>query len=74
MDVIDAAGLLTAEIVRGHADHHQAALSKAGPELLQAGILRRVAAQRGGVDDEDRFAGVVGEPDVAAMSPVKENA
>ena len=39
----------------------------ARPQLLQAGILRGVSAKRGGVDDEDRLAGVVGELDVAAI-------
>src|SRR5262245_44284248 len=66
-DLGRAAGLLAAEIVRGYADDHQAALVVAPPELLQTGILGRVAAERGSIDDEDRLAGVVGELDVGAV-------
>src|SRR5713226_6946531 len=40
-----AARLLTAEIVGGNADHHQAAVVKLAPQFLQSAILRRVTAQ-----------------------------
>ena len=65
-DLGRAAGLLSAEIVGGNADDHQAAVVKLGPQLLQSGILRREAAQRRRVDDQQRPAGIVGEPDIAA--------
>jgi hypothetical protein len=39
-----AARFLSAEIVRGNADNHQAAIVKLGPQLLQSAILRRVTA------------------------------
>src|SRR5882672_5358499 len=68
-DVVRAAWLLAAEIVRRHGDDHQAALMVTGPKLLQAGILGRVAAERGGVDDEDRLARGVGELDVGRIEP-----
>ena len=74
LDLGRAARLLSAEIVRRDADDHQAALVVALPQLLQAGILRGVAALRGGVDHEDRLAGIVRELDVAALSAAKENA
>ena len=62
-----AAGLLTAEVVRGNADDHQPAVVVARPELLQPGELRGVTALRGGVYDEDRLAGIVGEADRLAV-------
>ena len=43
----------------------------ARPELLQAGILGGIAAKRSSIDHQDRFAGVVGEPDVGALEPGK---
>src|SRR5882672_6381635 len=65
-DVDWCAGLLAAEIVRGHADDFQPLAVVARVELLQAGELRRVAALRGGIDDEHRLASVVDKPNVAA--------
>src|SRR6266851_2474984 len=44
-DVVRAAGLLAAEIVGGYADDHQSPIVVAHPELLEAGILRGVAAE-----------------------------
>ena len=44
----------------------RAATAKLAPQFLQAGILRGEAAERGGVDHQQRTAGIVGEPDVAA--------
>src|SRR5262245_1225673 len=46
-DVGRAARLLSAEVVRRHADDHQPASVVALPQLLQAGILRGEAAERG---------------------------
>ena len=66
-DLGGAARLLAAEIVRRHADDHQPALVIARPQFLQAGILRRVAAKRRGIDHHDRFAGVIGKTDRAAL-------
>ena len=43
-DLSGAARLLSAEIVRGYANNHQASIMKLGPQLLQSGILRGVAA------------------------------
>jgi len=65
-DLLGPARLLSAEIVGGHADDDEPAVAKLAPQLLQAGILRGVAALRGGVDHEQRPAGEFGEADVAA--------
>src|SRR5262245_2903232 len=62
-----AARLLAAEVVRRYAHDHQPASVIAGPKLLQPGILRGVAAKRGGIDDQDRLAGVVRQPNVTAF-------
>src|SRR5262249_50900602 len=43
----------------------------ARPQGLQAGILRRVAAQRRGVDDQDRLAGMLGEADLLAVESLE---
>src|SRR5262245_61196176 len=71
VDLGRAAGLLAAEVVRRHADDQQTLVAVALPQLLKAGILRRVAALRGGVDDKDRLAGVLGEAKVAAVKAGK---
>src|SRR5260370_32142533 len=65
-DVDRCTGLLAAEIVRGHADDLEPLAMVARVELLQAGELRRVAALRGGIDDEHRLAGVVRKANNAA--------
>src|SRR5690606_30125835 len=43
------------------------AIFVAAVELLQLGVLRREAALRGGVDDEDRLAAEIGEALLAAL-------
>src|SRR5215468_2157347 len=68
-DLIGAARLLPAEIVRRHADDQEAAVAKARPQFLQSGILRREPTARGGVDDQDRLAGVLDQADLAAVEP-----
>ena len=65
-DLASAARFLPAEIVGGNADDRQAATVKFGPQFLQAGILRRESAKRGGIDDQQRVAGKLGQPDIAA--------
>src|SRR5262245_32035246 len=70
-DLVGAARLLAAKVIRRHADDHQPARAKARPQLLQAGILRREATARGRVDDEDRLAGVLDQPDLTAIEPGK---
>ena len=65
-DLAGAAGLLAAEIIGGYADHGEPALAKLAPELLQAGILRSVAAERSSVDDQQRLARERGKADVVA--------
>src|SRR2546421_3119859 len=67
LDLPNAARLLSAKIIRRHAEDHQPPLVVTLPQLLQAGILRRVAALRGGVDDQDGLPRVVRKPDVAAL-------
>src|SRR5262245_3739752 len=66
-DLVGAARLLPAEIVRRHADDQEAAVAKARPQFLQSGILRREPTARGGVDDQDRLAGVLDQADLAAV-------
>ena len=44
---------LRAEVIRRHAQHDQSLRPVAFPQLLQAGLLRRVAALGGGVDNQD---------------------
>src|SRR6185312_2803599 len=50
------ARLLVAELVAGKAQHHQAAVAVVPPQLFQAGVLRRKAAFRGHVDDQQGLA------------------
>src|SRR4029077_20226830 len=57
LNVLDAAGLLAAEIIGRDADDHQAARAEFAPELLQSGVLRGEAAERRRVDNEDWMTG-----------------
>src|SRR5207302_2614579 len=65
-DLARAARLLAAEIVRRHADDGKPALANLAPELLQPYILRSVAAQRGGIDHQQRSASEGRQADVVA--------
>ena len=56
-DFRGTARFLGAEIVRRDPENHQAALTVAPPQFLQGCVLVGVAAERSGVDDQDRFAG-----------------
>ena len=73
VDLGGAAGFLPAEVVRRHADDQETAVAVARPQLLQAAELRSVAALRGGVDDQDRLAGVCGERQVFAVETGEES-
>jgi hypothetical protein len=70
-DLRGGAGLLPAEIVRRHADDHQPLVAIARPQLLQPGILGREAAERRGVDDQDRLARMLGEPQRGAVEALE---
>ena len=62
-----AAGLLLAEIVRGHAEHDEAAVAVALPQRLEIAVLRRVAAKRGDVDHQHRTAAPFGQRQLVAV-------
>src|SRR5262245_3429632 len=58
VNVSGASGLLTAEIVRGHAKDNQPACLVAVPQGLKAGVLRSVAALRRCIHYQQRLARV----------------
>ena len=60
-DFLVGAGLLLAEVVGGEAEDDEAAVFVLLVEGFEAGVLRGEAALGGDVDDEEDFAGVVGE-------------
>src|SRR5262249_27499615 len=68
-NLLRPARLLSAEIVRRDRDDHQPAVAIARPQLLQAGILRRVATQRSGIDHEDRPPGPRRQPQLPPLTP-----
>src|SRR3546814_4501294 len=51
-----AARFLAAEIIRRHAQHHEAPVAIGVPDLLQVGVLRGEAALRGGIDQQHGLA------------------
>src|SRR5262249_38683777 len=67
VDLGGAARFLAAEIVRRYADEQKPAVPELRPDRLQPGVLRGVSAERGRIHHHDRLAGVVGEPDRAAV-------
>ncbi len=48
--------LLLAEIVGRHAEHHEAAVAVVLPQRFETAVLRRIPAERRGVDDQHRPA------------------
>src|SRR5262245_41471811 len=62
-------GLLAAELVAGHAQHHEALVLHRLPELLEIVILWRISAFRCRVDDKDRLAGEILERQLLAGEP-----
>lgn len=60
-DLLGAARLLPAEIVRRHAQHDEAAVAVLVPQRLQPLILRRETAARGGVHHQHRTAAILVE-------------
>src|SRR5438132_4137777 len=61
LDLLRAARLLLAEVVRREAEHHEAARLVLLRERLQALVLRRIPALARGVHDEDHLAGIRAE-------------
>jgi len=60
-DFLIGAGLLACEVVGGKAEDDEAAIFVLLIERFEGGVLRGEAAFAGDVDDEENFAGVVGE-------------
>src|SRR6266849_1529403 len=46
--------LLLPEIVRWHPEHNETAIAEALPQRFEIAVLRGIAAERSGVDDEHR--------------------
>src|SRR5260221_1253898 len=67
LDLVGRARLLLAEIVRRHTDDDEAAIAVLTPERLEILILRGVAAERGGVDDENRVPAILRQRQLFAV-------
>src|SRR3972149_1450463 len=65
------AGLLTAELVAGKAEHAEAARRIFLVQLFEAGILRREAAFACGVVHEQRLPAKFGERRLAPVDPAR---
>ncbi len=66
-DFFVRAGLLFAEVVGGESEDDEAFVFVLLVGAFEGGVLGGVAALAGDVDDEDDFAGVLGEVDVFAV-------
>ena len=67
LDLRQAAGLLTPEVIAGEAEHGQALVAEAVLQLLQTGVLAGEAAAAGHVHDQQHASGVVAERFLAAI-------
>ena len=61
LDLRGAARLLLAEIVARHAEHDEPPVAVLPPQRFEVAVLRGVAAEGGGVDDQHRAAAPLGE-------------
>src|SRR5579863_7327567 len=55
-DLLGAAGLLSAELIAGKAEHLEAAVLIGAVNIFEAGVLGRIAALAGGVHNEQDAA------------------
>ena len=69
-DLEVGAGFLGAEVVGGEAEDGEAFVLVFGVHGFEAGVLGGVAALAGDIDDEEDFAGVLGEVDIFAVDVV----